>query len=451
MRAGGPLERRLAIGIGLVVTLLWAAAAAVTSEFLRREIGEQFDAALAETAQRILPLAAVEILGREDEGVTQRLATIRPDAEQFTYVVRDAKGSVLFQSHDADPAMFPPAAPHGFRVVGDVRYYDDSVLSGSLTVTMAEPLAHRRSLFRKMQIVLGLPLFAVIPLSFLGIALIVRRNFRPLRRLRAALEQRGAGDLSPIEETDPMPDELTPVVGALNNLLVRLSETFEAERSFAANAAHELRTPLAGAIAQAQRLQAEAEDPRIRQRGEDIERTLKRLTRLSERLMQLARAEGGRLRTDKPDDIRPVLTLVVEDITRMHPGAEVALSQPPAGVRSDIDPDAFGILCRNLVENALKHGRAGQPVDISLSQDGLLTVTNACDPIAPEDLARLTARFERHSSLGDGTGLGLAIARTIAERSGGQFTLSSPAPGRTDGFQARFRLPLAKDPAAPDL
>jgi two-component system, OmpR family, sensor kinase len=441
MTGGASLERRLALGIGLVVTVLWIVAATVTADFLRREVNEQFDSALAETAQRILPLAAVEILGREDDGVAQRLATIDAHAEQFTYVVRDGLGRVLFQSHDADLADFPPPAPRGFRDTKDHRFYDDSVLSGSLSITMAEPMAHRRAVLRNMQIVLGLPLFAVIPLSLIGIALAVRRSLAPLRRLREALAGRGAGDLSPVEPGQDLPAEIAPVVGALNSLLARLATTFEAERSFAANAAHELRTPLAGAIAQAQRLQAETEDPAARQRGRDIERTLKRLTHLSERLMQLARAEGGRLRAQTPSDLRPVLRLVTDDLRRMHPDARLTLDLPRAAVLSDIDPDAFGILCRNLVENALRHGAADGEVLIALAPAGALTVTNDCPVIAPEVLARLTERFERNAGAGEGSGLGLAIVRTIAERAGGTFALASPAPGREAGFEARLILP----------
>lgn len=441
MRAPRSLERRLDIGIGLLVTVLWVLTATVTADFLRREVNEQFDNALEETAQRILPLAAIEILGREDEGVALRVDTIHADAERFTYVVRDAQGRVLFQSHDVDPADFPPPGPRGFRQTKHFRYYDDSALSGSLTVTMAEPLRHRREALRGMQLVLGLPLLLVLPLSLVGIGFAVRRSFRPLRRLREALVNRRAGDLSPVEPGPDLPTEIAPLVGAFNGLLARLTTAFEAERSFAANAAHELRTPLAGAIAQAQRLQSETQDPAARQRGRDIETTLKRLTNLSERLMQLARAEGSRLRAETASDLRPVLRLVTEDIRRMRGEARLALTLPRDRVMSTLDPDMFGILCRNLIENALKHGTPGSEVAIVLGADGVLTVTNDGPVIPPGVLAQLTERFERSDGAGEGAGLGLAIVRTIAERAGGAFDLASPAPGREAGFEARFVLP----------
>ncbi|MGC9368251.1 MAG: ATP-binding protein [Paracoccaceae bacterium] len=435
------LQARLAVGIGLLVTLLWIGAATLTANLLRHEIDEVFDATLQETAQRILPLAVMDIVGREEQGVSQRLAAIREHEELFTYVVRDRQRRILLRSHAADPAIFPPFDGTGFRQDDTYRFYQDAALRGSVTITVAEPLAHRRMVAREMQLGLGLPLLAVIPLSLAGIALGVRRSFGPVRRLRDALAARGARDLSPLGEGD-LPSELVPVVGALNSLLERLKAAFEAERSFAANAAHELRTPLAGAIAQAQRLQAEAREENAVQRAAEIEATLKRLTRLSERLMQLARVEGGRLNADRPGDLRPVLQLVADDIRRAAHEDRIDLSLPEQPVLSDLDPDAFGILCRNLIENALRHGRKETVVSVDLTADGRLRVGNDCDPVPPEMLARLTERFERAAGAGEGSGLGLAIARTIADRAGGELTLRSPIPGRETGFEAEVRLPL---------
>ncbi len=100
----------------------------------------------------------------------------------------------------------------------------------------------------------------MIPLALLAIILAVRASLSPLRRFRERLEARNARDLSPVPAAD-LPSEIAPVADTLNGLLARLKAAFEAERSFAANAAHELRTPLAGAIAQAQRLQAETRMP----------------------------------------------------------------------------------------------------------------------------------------------------------------------------------------------
>lgn len=225
----------------------------------------------------------------------------------------------------------------------------------------------------------------------------------------------------------------------MNRLLERLSRTLEAERSFTANSAHELRTPVAAALAQTQRLVIETSDEAARARGREIEAALRRLSRLSEKLMQLARAEGARLRAAEPTDLAAILHMVVNEMTASAGNAgRVELVLPEAPALSHIDPDAFAILARNLIENALKHGSQQEPVRVTLSADGVLCVANAGAAIAPDVLARLSEPFERGRAQADGAGLGLAIARTIAAGSGGRIELLSPREGRQDGFEARF-------------
>lgn len=440
MRLPRSLQARLGLSVGVVLTVLWLLAATLTALIVRGEMDEVFDSALRETAERILPLAVTDIVGREEEGLTQRLAPIRAHDELFTYVVRDAQGRTLLQSHAANPEIFPPYDGPGFRQTATHRFYSDAALRGTIRITVAEPLIHRAEVARDIQLGLGLPLLIVLPVALAAIVLAVRTSLGPLRRFRASLEARNARDLSPIAPGD-LPAEIDPLATTLNSLLDRLRAAFESERSFAANAAHELRTPLAGAIAQAQRLRSETRDPAAEARAAEIETTLKRLTRLSERLMQLARAEGGRLRLDRNTDLRTVARLVVEDIGRGSPPGRIALTLPETPLLSDLDPDAFGILCRNLVENALRHGAGSAPVDVTLTSDGDLIVANDGPVLARETLDQLTARFERADASSDGSGLGLAIVAAIAERIGSPLELASPRPGFDTGFQACLRLP----------
>ncbi|MBC7146992.1 MAG: sensor histidine kinase N-terminal domain-containing protein [Thioclava marina] len=444
MRAPQSLQLRLGLAVGLVVTVLWVAGAIATAQLARSELDGVFDSALEETAQRVLPLAVSEILGRENATGPQTVPAIRSHDEHFTYLVRDGAGAVLLQSHRADPAAFPPYAGPGFSQTAALRLYSDEALRGSMTITVAEPLAHRATVARELQIGLLAPLALIVPLSLAAIALILRFGFAPLRRFRLRLAQRGAADLSAVEVGD-LPAEVLPLAQTMNALLARLDAAFQAERSFAANAAHELRTPLAGAIAQAQRLRAETKDPAAAARAGEIEAGLKRLTRLSEGLMQLARAEGGKLRTDTLRDLRPVARIMVEDTARLAGAAPVALDLPPAPVLSDLDPDLFGILCRNLVDNALRHGTPGTPVSVRLDAGGRLTVENDCAALPAETLARLGTRFERAAGAGKGSGLGLAIVHAIVARAGGRLALASPFAGQARGFAVTVDLPLAHE------
>lgn len=437
------IEARLAISIGALLTVLWIGAAYVTTVILRDEMNEVFDSTLQEAAQRLLPLAVMDIVGRDEDGATQRLAAIRAHDELFTYIVRDETDRILLQSHAADPADFPPWDGPGFRQTATHRLYGDEALQGTVRITVAEPLEHRTEVAREIQMGLGLPLLLVVPVALGAVVLAVRASFAPLRRFREGLATRSPQDLSPVPAHD-LPAEITPVAGTLNALLARLKAAFDAERSFAANAAHELRTPLAGAIAQAQRLRAEAADPSARKRAADIETTLKRLTRLAERLIELARAEGGRLRLDRTSDLRLVTRLVVEDVGRATAPGRIALRLPDRPVVSDLDPDAFGILCRNLVDNALRHGAGSSPVEVTLRPDGMLIVANDGPAVPPDVLRHLTDRFERGGGVADGSGLGLAIVAAIAGRIGSALMLRSPRPGRASGFEASVGIPLEK-------
>ncbi|MEC7764808.1 MAG: ATP-binding protein [Pseudomonadota bacterium] len=434
MRRVASLQWRLVLALGLIVALAWVIAATVTTLNLRHEVGEIYDSALEETAQRILPLAVVDIVGRQEQGINQRLGRVESHAEFFTYIVRDDEGRVLLQSHSADPANFPPYDSAGFRETATHRIYNEDALQGTIRISVAEPLDHRREVVRESQMALAMPLFLLVPAVILAILFAVRLSVDPLRRFRDSLAARGARDFSAVS-TEGLPSELKPLAETLNGLLVRLEEAFTAERSFTANAAHELRTPLAGAIAQAQRLVAETDHPAVAARAEDIQATLKRLTRRTERLMQLARAEGARLHVDQASDLRDVVRIITDDLARAG-GGRIELNLPDAPVMSTLDPDVVAILCRNLIENALKHGQEGASVQVDLTAAGMLAVSNAGDVLTPEQIDAMLSRFARGGR--DGSGLGLDIVSTIAERTGSTLTIQSPRPGHDDGVCVRI-------------
>lgn len=438
MKRPKSLQWRLSLWLGLGMTVLWAVAAVVTAYRLHNEMNEVFDSALEETAQRILPLAALEILGRDADDSEQRVATLRQHDEYFTYIVRDEAGKVLLSSHNADLAVFPPFSGMGFTDTQTHRLYSDAALQGSLTITVAEPLSHRRMAAEHASLDLALPLGIIVPLSLLGVWLIVRLSMAPVRTFRSQIEVRGGGDLAPVK-ADNLPSEIEPVAHSVNLLLERLKRTLQAERTLAAKSAHELRTPVAAALAQAQRMIIEAPDDTTLEHARDMETALRRLSRLTEKLMQLARAEGGRLLAEKPVDIAVILRMVVSEFgEHTHSAGRVELTLPDNPVFANIDPDAFAVLARNLLENALKHGDPKEPVSVALSAEGILQVTNAGPAVPAETLARLSEPFERGQSKADGAGLGLAIAKTIAAGTGGRLDLISPIEGRQDGFAAVF-------------
>ena len=452
MKRVSSLQARLAIAIGASVTVLWLAAAVATADRLEREMEQVYDDGLKATAERILPIAQHDLreghprhespeVGEEDDN--------RHDAqpkrefrygEDVTFILLDRQGRILLGSAGVDASVFPPFEKPGFSQTDTHQLYYAASADGSLSISVAEPLAHRQELSKKMLLGLVLPLLIVIPLSLVAILVAVRISLRPVRALKQGLSLRGAQDLSPLAAAG-LPRELLPISTGINQLLARLKGAFDAERTFAANVAHELRTPVAGAIAQAQRICSETKEELTAERTREIETTLKRLMRMSEKLMQLARAEGGRLRSDKAFDLRSVLHMIVKDFERA--GQErIELTMPEMAVLSPLDPDAVGILARNLIENALKHGAQGSPVRVTLDPQGILSVANDGAILPPEAVNRLMRRFERGNLKTVGSGLGLAIVKAIADRVGAAIEVVSPLRGSGGGVEVRVSLPI---------
>lgn len=441
------ITARLILGLTLGTSLLWCAAASYSTYVSYRELDEAFDQVLQEAARRLLPLAADDALGheRDDERAVRRFAEGR--AAYLSYQLRDPSGRIVLRSHDAPPEPFNTAPIPGLSTVGGYRLFTDTDDLTGLTITVAETTKGRwEALFRGAATMLW-PLVVLIPLGILGIWLVVRRSMRPVARLSNEIATRGSDNLAPLDISD-QPAELRPIAEAVATLVERLRAALDAERAFAANSAHELRTPIAGALAQTQRLLAELEDPQDRRRARDLEATLKRLSSLAEKLMQLSRVDAGVSVGSGAVNLVPVLDLVVGDSAKRleRPERIRYVKAERASLIRRIDMDAFAIAVRNLIDNAVNHGAADGPVEVMLDADGTVRVVNDGPIVSPDVLAGLKRRFTRGETRSAGAGLGLAIVETIMNQTGGRLELISPAEGRSRGFEARLVLNTA--PAA---
>ena len=436
------LHKTLGIWLTSGVTLLWLIGVIASGLIARHEMNEVFDSALKETAQRILPLAVTDILNREGDTGLERALTLKEHDEYLTYLVRYKSGKLLLQSHAADPRVFAAIPREGLSETSTHRIYGESAISGTLYIEVAEPLAHRREAVLETSLALLLPLIFLIPISLVGVWWVIKRSLRPVVFLQQSIEARGGGDLSPVT-VNRLPEEFEPIKVSVNRLLERLRRALEAERSFTANSAHELRTPLATALAKLQRLKTETKDTKVKTQASEIEESLRTLSRLSEKLLELAKAEGGSALSEHPNDLVPILRMIAGDFERKLPG-RLRLSLPDDGVMSVLDPDAFAILIRNLIENALTHGAANQPVAIRLKNDGNLRVTNGGEVVPAPKLAFLRKRFVRSDAKTVGSGLGLAIVEAIASGAGITLNLRSPALGQSDGFEAELNIAVVE-------
>ncbi|WP_421847719.1 ATP-binding protein [Marinomonas sp.] len=438
MSTNSSLKKSLSIGLTLGVSLLWLLGAISSGLVVQKEMNESFDKALKKSAQHILPLVISDTFTQQKNINRLSIPTLENDDEYLTYVVRDQQGNVLLRSHDADPEIFGDTLQLGFSTTATHRIYTRSALDNRVYIEVAEPLDHREEDLMEAGIALLLPLVFLAPISLLGIWWVIRLSLRKVVVFQHAIEERGSGNLSPVEMAK-LPKEFKPIAVAVNRLLERLRRTLEAERSFTANSAHELRTPLATALAKVQRLKRHVQDEQMKQQITDVEASLQSLSKQSEKLLELAKAEGGGALSQIPKDLVPILKMIAGDFVRQTP-ERINLILPKGDVKSLLDPDAFAILARNLIENALKHGQGNQPVEVSLLEDGTLRVVNDCDIIAPQDLVTLRNRFVRANTNASGSGLGLAIVDAITKGAGIVLHLRSPATGKAAGFEVELNL-----------
>ncbi|MDX8481508.1 ATP-binding protein [Mesorhizobium sp. VK24D] len=443
MTRRGSLIRRVVVSMLFLTSAVGLIAAAAGSVTLHREINEAMDGAMQESARRLLPIVIDDLFTKDLTAAPRRLAEgVSGEADnRLIFQVRDKDGRLLLHSHDAPATPLTDTLEQGFSENKGWRIYTEPAISKTIFVQVAEAIAQRHEEMYEAGIGFLLPIVALTPVSALLAWAVLARFLRPVGRLRAAISERHGDNLDPIRTHD-LPVELASIARSVNKLMRRLGLALEAEKEFTANAAHELRTPIAGALAQADRLLIEASDEATRRRARQIKAALSDLANLSEKLMQLARADSGLAESDTPADLMRIAALVVREFQHLGEGGERAvLSGPASGPMVSIDPDALAIVIRNLVENGLRHGAAGSPVTIAVSDDAALRVANEGPIVAREELGKLARRFLRGSTQADGSGLGLAIVAKIVQQAGGTLVLNSPASGKPDGFEAivRFR------------
>lgn len=443
-------ERRVSITGRLILALtfgtaaFWVIAALGSSYVFNEELNETFDLALRETAQRLLPLAIDDVASRDDHLPRALAHSLTAGVEYLNYQVTDAGGQVLIRTPetlDAPPDLYAGVRSSGFRTVGDYRTYAVTDPHTGITLTVAESTDHRREAIGDSTRTLFWPLLVLVPLSMAGIWLAVRSTLAPVRRLGTEIGARDSNNLAPIDASD-QPLELKPIAVAIDRLIERLKAALDAERAFAANSAHELRTPVAGALAQTQRLIAELGDGPPATRAREIEQALKRLAGLSEKLLQISRVDAGIGTSEIAVDLLPVLDLVIRDARAelVAPNRLILERAPGTTLSAHMDMDAFAMALRNLIDNAVKHGKPGGTIGVKVAGQSI-AVRNEGPIIPPQELASLTDRFTRGRTDATGAGLGLSIVATLMRQTGGRLELRSPASGQADGFEAVLQLP----------
>lgn len=292
----------------------------------------------------------------------------------------------------------------------------------------------------------------IVILLILGmtVGLAIHWSLRPMNRLRQDMAQRDAHDLAPLPAAG-LPREIRPLVDSFNLLLERLSDAMRGERQFLADAAHELRTPLAALLTQTQvALRADSQAD-ARAALEPLVQGIQRTSRLAQQLLDSARVDASPLRDEQPTVQLPdVVTMVAREFESMaaRRGQTIGVHAEPASVRGDLDD--LGILARNLIDNAVRycgeHGRI--EIACGTEDDGRtawLAVRDNGPGVPPEERTRIFERFFRgsHGNGERGSGIGLSLVQRIAQAHEASIEAGDGIAGR--GFGCRVRFTAAPD------
>lgn len=348
-------------------------------------------------------------------------------------------GVLMYYSHPRVPLA--PHAELGFSTEttprGEWRVY--SAIVGDNVVQLAQPLSIRNRVAAGVAWRTLWPLVLLLPLLGVAIWVIVGRGLAPLRRVTHALDTRHPEALDPLSDRS-LPQEVRPVVRALNALLSRLSAALDTQKAFVADAAHELRTPLAAVQIQAQLVGRAQDDDARREALADLNEGIARATRLAEQLLALARSEPDGQGAGVTVDLCALLEGCVRGyvLVAQERGVDLGIeASEPASVEGN--PDALRVMFNNLIDNATKYTPRGGRVDVCLKvRDGrpLVEISDTGPGIPQEERERVFDRFYRVGEGADrartdvaGSGLGLAIVRRIAAQHGTRVELGESQAG----------------------
>ena len=347
-------------------------------------------------------------------------------------------GQVLRDDRGVD-VRHPGRTGYANVVMGGELWRTYTTANGTTTVRVAQRDVVRAEFARNAALGAVAPLLLLVPLSWIVVGWAMNRALGRLDGLVHDLAGRGAAAQGPLP-TRGVPTELVPLVEAMNGLILRLQAALAAQKRFVADAAHELRTPLAAMQIQIDSLQGERDD-----RGEALAGGVRRANRLVEQLLRLARLDDGAEARPASVDLGQLLLDCVADYVVLAQRKDIDLGvhvEAPATLRGS--EDEVRVLFANLVDNALRYTPPGGQVDVRLmNRDGacVVTVLDTGCGLPPGSEGRLFDRFFRAAPPDiEGTGLGLAIARRIAERNGLGLTVENRRDGR--GTLATVRLPV---------
>lgn len=457
MRRSSTLRRQLIAWLAVPLLALWAISSWIDYDISKRFTNLAYDRALLE--------AALDI-GRNVKVVENQIYVDLPDVAlqmlqtretgRLFYLVTGPGGEYITGNEPELPA--PPAMG-----TDRISYFDEALRGrpiravalrhpvrpgsgrGAVLIQVAERVTVRgesaRQIILRMVLPQGLLVLAVALAVWFGVS----RGLAPLARLCGELNERSHRDLSPLPEK-AAPGEVRPLIHAMNELLARLAFAIESQQRFIADAAHQLRTPLAGIKTQTELALRQVQQEEARAVLGQLQAATDQTTRLANQLLALTRAEPG-ARREHPTEALDMAGLASEVATDWVPralarGIDLGFEGPVRGIIVRGNAFLLREMLNNLLDNAVRYTESGGHITVRVgSEPGgiLLTVEDDGPGVPEEDRERVFQRFYRVLGTGtDGCGLGLAIVREIAASHGAESSLLPGANGRGTVAQIRF-------------
>lgn len=415
--------------------------------------------------------SATDTVTKDSLANDEAATSVRPSDATRTSAAK--RSSTLRDKNDDDDEArclpLPATLKNGFHAFRhqnlEYRVYVHRLRDGS-RIAVSQETRIRDQIARQSALYATLPLLLLVPVLLAVMLMLIRLMLRPLAELSRTVDARQEHDLKPLPKTD-LPTELQPFVNAINGLLGRTGAAMESQRRFVADAAHELRSPLAALSLQAERLHAAPMSLEATERLETLQAGIRRSRHLLEQLLLLARAQNARWGQGQAATtaasvpavvaVLPVMRRVLEDLLPLadQKGLNLGISAAP-GVTHDAEADerirvaademALYTLLRNLVDNAIRYTPAGGQIDLWVDRHGTEVVMAVQDDgpgIPAEERARVVDPFYRVLGTGEsGSGLGLSIVDTLVGNLKGRLRLDD-AVGQAHGLLAEVTLPAA--------
>jgi two-component system sensor histidine kinase TctE len=471
------LHRHLLLWLLLPQLVLWLAAASFTYQLAGRYANQAIDASLT-TASRALarqvkpsgsgllidfPRAAQDIIEADPDDRVYYMVSTPPGEfilgnSQMPQPPADITEPRLGQPYLYDGVVRDKSVGDhprevNVRVVALYLAYGEPGKPQRMLVQVARGRASREELARQILIDTALPLSLLIVLMSVIVWGGIRGGLAPLARLRSVVESRAINDLAPIR-LEAAPEEVRSLALALNTLLAEVRDNVNAQKRFISDAAHQLRTPLAGLKSQTELALASASvsaDPELQARLQRVHQSATRSAHLVSQLLALARAEpeAAMAQSRTRFDLQRLAREVAAEQVPRALAAGIDLGSDDDGSPGEAPMVVLGnaMLIRealvNLVDNAIRYAGRGASITVSAHAQGneaVVTVEDTGPGVPESEHEHIFQRFARATNEGNGCGLGLAIVKEIVERSSGSVTLQSVQP---QGLRVVVRFPLA--------